>query len=84
MSMWAAAQPIGKIIGNVLGGVITDTVITWRGIFYVQFALGLTFVLLGFFVIQTGDKIKQYEKGFDWVGTALSVSGLGLLTYALS
>jgi MFS family permease len=84
MSCWAAAQPLGKIVGNFLGGVLTSTSFGWKSIFFLQCGLGAVFTIMGFVVLKVDEKVKRYEKGFDWIGAVLSVAGLGLITYSLS
>ncbi|KAF9462499.1 major facilitator superfamily-domain-containing protein [Collybia nuda] len=79
-----AGQPIGFILGLVLGGFIVQSRATWRGIFYVQAALGSLFVLLGWFVISKDESHRRYTKGLDWGGALLSTVGIGLLTFSLA
>ncbi|KAJ7330394.1 major facilitator superfamily-domain-containing protein [Mycena albidolilacea] len=80
-----AGQPLGYILGLVLGGILSESRATWRAIFYVQAGLGVLFVILGLFCLDkqpTSDKL--YSKGLDWGGALLSTAGLGLLTYSLA
>ncbi|KAJ6606046.1 major facilitator superfamily-domain-containing protein [Mycena vulgaris] len=81
-----AGQPIGYILGLVLGGVISQSSVTWRGIFYVQAGLGALFVLLGWFVLEKEITAEgqRYTKGLDWGGAFISTAGIGLLTYSLA
>ncbi|KAF7349750.1 MFS general substrate transporter [Mycena sanguinolenta] len=84
-SILGAAQPLGYMLGLILGGLFSQSHATWRAIFYVQAGLGALFVVLGFFQLEkqpTGSKF--YAKGLDWGGALLSTAGLGLLTYALA
>ncbi|KAF7349747.1 MFS general substrate transporter [Mycena sanguinolenta] len=84
-SILGAAQPLGYMLGLILGGLFSQSRATWRAIFYVQAGLGALFVVLGFFQLEkqpTGSKF--YAKGLDWGGAFLSTAGLGLLTYALA
>ncbi|KAJ7666801.1 major facilitator superfamily domain-containing protein [Mycena polygramma] len=71
-----AGQPLGYILGLVLGGLLSQSKATWRAIFYVQAALGALFEEDG------GGKL--YDKGLDWGGALLSTAGIGLLTYSLA
>ncbi|KAJ7888691.1 major facilitator superfamily-domain-containing protein [Mycena olivaceomarginata] len=80
-----AGQPLGYILGLVLGGILSESRATWRAIFYVQAGLGALFFILGLFCLDkqpTSDKL--YGKGLDWGGALLSTAGLGLLTYSLA
>ncbi|KAJ7612113.1 major facilitator superfamily-domain-containing protein [Roridomyces roridus] len=82
-----AGQPVGYILGLVLGGVIAQSPITWRGIFYVQTAFAAFFVILGLLVLDKDDSTsdeRRYKKGLDWGGAIMSIAGIGLLTYSLA
>ncbi|KAJ7590083.1 major facilitator superfamily domain-containing protein [Mycena floridula] len=79
-----AGQPLGFILGLMLGGIIVESKATWRGIFYIQAGLATFFVLLGWFVLPKPQAHRQYNKGLDWGGALLSTSGIGLLTYSLA
>ncbi|KAF8190651.1 major facilitator superfamily-domain-containing protein [Mycena galopus ATCC 62051] len=85
LGVLGAGQPLGYILGLVLGGLLTESRATWRTIFYVQAGLGAFFVVLGFFNLeeQPTDS-KLYAKGLDWGGALLSCLSLGLLTYSLA
>ncbi|KAJ6567324.1 major facilitator superfamily-domain-containing protein [Mycena vulgaris] len=81
-----AGQPLGYILGLVLGGIFSQSHLTWRGIFYIQAGLGLIFVASGYLCLEpeplaTG---KHYTKGLDWGGAFFSTAGIGLLTYSLA
>ena len=56
----------------------------WRVIFYIQGGLAAVFFVLGIFTIPADGTQTQYTKGIDWTGAALSVVGVGLLTFVLS
>ncbi|KAJ7718958.1 major facilitator superfamily-domain-containing protein [Mycena maculata] len=82
-----AGQPVGYILGLVLGGVMSQSSITWRGIFYVQAGLAVFFVLLGWLVLEketTTGNGQRYTKGLDWGGAFISTVGIGLLTYSFA
>jgi hypothetical protein len=49
----------------------------------VQSGLGLLFILLGVFVIDSDQEGRKYTKGLDVGGAILSIAGIGLLTFAL-
>ncbi|KIJ59475.1 hypothetical protein HYDPIDRAFT_33163 [Hydnomerulius pinastri MD-312] len=77
-------QPIGFIMGLVLGGLLTDSPATWRSLFYIQAGLSALFTASSFFVFPKDHRERRYTKGLDWGGALLSTSGLALLTYSLS
>ncbi|KAJ7205262.1 major facilitator superfamily domain-containing protein [Mycena pura] len=81
-----AGQPLGFILGLILGGVLTQSGATWRAVFYMQSGLGVLFVILGFvfLVKQPRAPTRRYTKGLDWGGALLSAAGIGLLTYSLA
>jgi hypothetical protein len=68
------------------GGLLTQSHIGWRGMFYVQAGMGSFFVILGFLVLDSGtsSNVRRYENGLDWGGAFLSTAGIGLLTYSLA
>ncbi|KAF8173584.1 major facilitator superfamily domain-containing protein [Mycena galopus ATCC 62051] len=80
-----AGQPLGYILGLVLGGLFSESRATWRAIFYVQAGLAAFFVILGFFTLdkQPTDS-PLYVKGLDLGGALLSCLSLGLLTFSLA
>ncbi|KAJ7496663.1 major facilitator superfamily domain-containing protein [Mycena latifolia] len=81
-----AGQPLGYILGLVLGGLFSQSRVTWRGIFYVQAGLGSLFVVLGYLCLEKEPiaSEKRYIKGLDWGGALLSTAGIGMLTYSLA
>ncbi|KAK7044587.1 MFS general substrate transporter [Favolaschia claudopus] len=79
-----AGQPLGFILGLVLGGILTQSKATWRAVFYMQSGLGVLFVVLGFLFLVKQSPAKRYNKGLDWGGTILSTAGIGMLSYSLA
>ncbi|KAJ6601340.1 major facilitator superfamily domain-containing protein [Mycena vulgaris] len=79
-----AGQPLGFILGLILGGVLTQSRATWRAVFYMQSGLGVIFVVLGFVFLVKQPTTRRYTKGLDWGGALLSAVGIGLLTYSLA
>ncbi|KAJ7729261.1 major facilitator superfamily domain-containing protein [Mycena maculata] len=79
-----AGQPLGFILGLILGGVLAQSRATWRAVFYMQSGLGLLFVVLGFVFLVKQPPTQRYNKGLDWGGALLSAVGIGLLTYSLA
>ncbi|KAF7325316.1 MFS general substrate transporter [Mycena venus] len=79
-----AGQPLGFILGLILGGVLTQSRATWRSVFWIQSGLGALFVVLGFMFLAKQPPAGRYTKGVDWGGAILSAAGIGLLTYSLA
>ncbi|KAF8190405.1 major facilitator superfamily domain-containing protein [Mycena galopus ATCC 62051] len=79
-----AGQPIGFILGLILGGILTQSRATWRAVFYMQSGLGFLFVVLGFLFLAKPAPTVRYTKGVDWGGAILSATGIGMLTYSLA
>jgi DHA2 family multidrug resistance protein len=75
---------IGPTLGPVLGGYLTDN-FGWRSIFNVNLPLGLLAFFIGLTTIYNPEKGPNHSesKGFDAVGLALLVSGIGCLQYVL-
>ncbi|KAI0776576.1 major facilitator superfamily domain-containing protein [Trametes elegans] len=84
ISALGAGQAIGYIVGLVGGGFLCQSEKLWPVIFYIQGALAAVFFVLGVVTIPADGPLARYEKGIDWVGAALSVGGVGLLTFVLS
>ncbi|KAF5367005.1 hypothetical protein D9758_003849 [Tetrapyrgos nigripes] len=80
-----AGQPIGFILGLILGGILVQSKATWRSVFYIQTALACLLVALGLVVLDKDPtNTRYYTKGLDWGGAALSTIGVALLTYSLA
>ncbi|KAJ7044973.1 major facilitator superfamily domain-containing protein [Mycena alexandri] len=79
-----AGQPLGFILGLILGGILAQSKATWRAVFYIQAGLGVFFVVLGFVFLIKQPSTQRYTKGLDWGGAILSAAGIGLLTYSLA
>ncbi|KAF7347388.1 MFS general substrate transporter [Mycena venus] len=79
-----AGQPLGFILGLILGGILAQSKATWRAVFWVQGGLGVLFVILGFLFLVKQPSTQRYSKGLDWGGALLSAAGIGLLTYSLA
>lgn len=79
-----AGQPIGYIIGMILGGILSQSSASWRTIFWLQAGLGAVLCALGWFCLPEDDMSRRYNMGLDWVGAVLSTAGLGLLVCDLA
>lgn len=79
-----AGQPIGFIIGMILGGVLSESKASWRTIFWLQAGLAMLLCVVGWFALPADDSSHRYTQGLDWVGAVLSTAGLGLLVCDLA
>ncbi|KIP11896.1 hypothetical protein PHLGIDRAFT_124551 [Phlebiopsis gigantea 11061_1 CR5-6] len=79
-----AGQPIGYIIGMILGGILSESSASWRTIFWLQAGLGGVLCVMGWFVLPEDEMSHRYNMGLDWVGALLSTTGLGLLVCDLA
>jgi MFS family permease len=79
-----AGQPIGYIVGLIIGGILSDSSASWRTIFWLQAGLAAALGVLGWFVLPYDSTNRRYSEGLDWVGAILSTSGLALLVYDLA
>lgn len=75
---------IGPTLGPVMGGYLTDE-FGWRSIFNINFPLGLVTFFVGMTCIFDRKMIEGETKttGFDMMGMALLVSGIGCLQFVL-
>ncbi|KAJ7765160.1 hypothetical protein B0H14DRAFT_2970954 [Mycena olivaceomarginata] len=64
-----AGQPLGFILGLILGGVLTQSRATWRAVFYMQSGLGLVFVILGFLFLAKPPRVDDITPRV-WIGEA--------------
>ncbi|KAI0084742.1 major facilitator superfamily domain-containing protein [Irpex rosettiformis] len=79
-----AGQPVGYIIGLILGGILSDSTASWRTIFWLEAGLAALLCVMGWFVLPADDTSKRYTRGLDWIGAFLSTAGLALLVYDLA
>ena len=89
---YSASNPLGFVVGLIAGGIATQ-LISWRAAFWFQtilYAVGI--VVVFFFVPVTEDQKNLNPDGLsvwnrlfkiDWVGAALIIVGLILITFAL-
>ena len=76
----AAIGAIGAAVGPIVGGVLT-TYATWRLAFLGEVLVVIYVLARGGIIKDSIVKIKH--KGFDYLGTILSASGLGLLVLSI-
>ncbi|WP_168705164.1 DHA2 family efflux MFS transporter permease subunit [Gordonia paraffinivorans] len=80
VGIWAATSGVAVAIGPVLGGWLLEH-FSWTSVFWVNVPFGMI-ALAGIFTVVPGTRPLEVPR-FDIAGVALSVAGLGLLTYTL-
>jgi MFS family permease len=80
-------QPLGFSLGLVLGGVLLDTV-GWRMGWYLCGGITLVLFFISLWALPMGKKLEggilqRLKQDIDWIGTVLSSTSLGLLSYVL-
>lgn len=79
MSLWGATAGVAILVGPLLGGLLVDGP-GWEAIFLINVPIGLVgFVLAAKHV----PRLPTHSHSFDWLGTALSASGLFLVVFAI-
>ena len=78
-AVWGATAGIAMVVGPVLGGVLTDG-LGWQWIFFVNMPVGiLAFVM----AVRLVPNLPTHAHNFDWLGVALSGTGLFLLAFGI-
>lgn len=79
---WAGASALTTALGPVLGGWLTDAW-SWRAIFFINVPVAaLTIAFALWHMPESHDRAA--DPRVDWLGAALTVVGLGSLTYGLT
>ncbi len=80
IGLWAGLSGIGLAAGPVAGGVLTDA-FGWPAVFLVNLPIGAVLLLVG--LRHLDESRNPSAPAIDVPGTALSVLGVGMLTYGL-
>ncbi|GAB3958446.1 MFS transporter [Actinoallomurus acanthiterrae] len=80
IGLWAGLSGVGLAAGPVAGGVLTDA-FGWPSIFLVNLPIGVTALLAGMRVL--GESRNPAAPALDIAGQALSILGVGALTFGL-
>ena len=85
---FSAGNPLGFVFGIFAGGV-TTSILNWRASYWFLAIIMFIFAIIGLFTIPKDHTDKQpltwqTIKGFDIVGTMLTVAGIGMFSAALS
>uniref|UniRef100_UPI003D90E278 MFS transporter n=1 Tax=Gordonia sp. B7-2 TaxID=3420932 RepID=UPI003D90E278 len=80
VGIWAATSGVAVAIGPVLGGWLLEH-FSWTSVFWVNVPLGAV-ALVAILAVVPGTR-PEVVALFDLLGLALSIAGLGLLTYSV-
>jgi MFS family permease len=92
-SAFSAGNPLGFVIGSVVSG-LANMAFNWRASFVLIAILWAVFTVLAFWTIPSveaypagqpvRERLARFVKTFDFVGTALTILGTGLLTAGIT
>ncbi|KAL2133539.1 hypothetical protein VTI74DRAFT_2192 [Chaetomium olivicolor] len=92
-SAFSAGNPLGFVLGSVVSGLAT-MVFNWRASYVLIAILWVVFTGLAVFTVprveaypegqRLGERVGRFVRTFDWVGTALTILGTGLLTAGIT
>ncbi|ERF73309.1 hypothetical protein EPUS_03142 [Endocarpon pusillum Z07020] len=83
------AQPMGFLVGLVIGGILTDT-IGWRPAFYILAGINAVVFCTALTCLPEkvggarADVLHRFKTEIDWLGVVLISTSLGLLSYVLA
>lgn len=80
IGLWAGLSGIGMAAGPVVGGILVDA-FGWPSIFLVNLPIGVITLVIGWRVLP--ESRNPAARAFDLPGQALSVLGVGALTFGL-
>ncbi|MEP7159969.1 MAG: DHA2 family efflux MFS transporter permease subunit [Dermatophilaceae bacterium] len=72
MALWGATAGIATLVGPILGGVLIDA-FGWEWIFFINVPVGVVGFVLAWRLVPS---LQTRSHAFDWVGVALSATGL--------
>ncbi|MBL1100893.1 MFS transporter [Streptomyces sp. 205] len=81
LAIWSAGVALGLPIGPLTGGWLLEH-FWWGSVFLINIPILVVAMVAGFLLFPEHRGVR--ENTFDWQGAALSVAGLGALTYALT
>ncbi len=79
MAVWGATAGVAMVVGPILGGVLT-TGLGWEWIFFVNIPVGIVGFALA---VRNVPALSTNDHHFDWLGVALSGTGLFLLAFGI-
>ena len=79
MALWGATAGLATLVGPIAGGVLVDT-LGWEWIFFVNVPVGLIAFALAWRLVP---RLQTHTRNLDWLGVALSGTGMLLLVFAI-
>lgn len=80
VGLWAATSGVGIALGPIIGGILLEHY-AWNSIFWVCAVIGV--VALVCIAVAVPESRTFHSEKFDFPGTVLSVTGVGLLVWAI-
>src|SRR6202008_125961 len=77
---WSGLSAITTALGPVMGGWLIEHV-SWRAVFFINIPLAVLVIIISLWRLP--ESSDPESAGLDWLGAALSASGLGALVYGL-
>ena len=82
IGIWGAVGGLAAAVGPSAGGILVDT-LGWRWMFFINVPFCIFTLIVGGKILHES-KDHSASKHVDYVGTALGVPGVGLITLALT
>ena len=79
MALWGATAGVATLVGPILGGVLVDG-LGWEWIFFINVPVGIFGLFLAARLVPT---LETHTHRFDWLGVALSGTGMFLLVFGI-
>ena len=79
MALWGATAGVATLVGPIIGGVLVDTA-GWEWIFFINVPIGIVGLVLAWRLVPV---LETHSHSFDWIGVALSATGMFLLTFGI-
>ncbi|MDN4173477.1 DHA2 family efflux MFS transporter permease subunit [Nocardioides sp. SOB77] len=79
MALWGATAGVATLVGPILGGVLVDG-LGWEWIFFINVPVGVVGFVLALRLVPV---LPTNAHRFDWLGVALSGTGMFLLVFGV-
>jgi EmrB/QacA subfamily drug resistance transporter len=79
MALWGATAGVALLVGPLLGGILVDG-FGWAWIFFINIPVGVVAFAMAYFLVP---RLTTNPHRFDWLGVALSGSGMFLLVFGI-